>query len=408
MIREDVTSFAAIRDAQGALLDALGRRDPMAMIVKALGRAAPGSCLLFDVDGSILASDGEAPPRLVWEAIERARTPALLRVGRWAAYAGPIPGSRRRWVLAVATRGRDVDGLDALFELGVKAVRALDASRNQIEAGERRERERLLASLEDGVPEPRESRAWTQLAEFGFTVWSPLVAILARASGGEEVLHVVERCRKAARRLRLPLLVSVRHTDANRGAMIHALAPSGAAVERWLTQIGGSLILGRSEPYGFLRDTPNAFSHAAYALDIALARSKAAADAGRPGVSVAYDEMSLGTWLMARADRGQAVMRWRREFGAIEREQVLESTLVTYLACDQSVTAAAAALYVHPNTVRYRLAKVADLCGSSIGATAFVANMHLRYEHVILARRAELGYADPAAHDGVRRHHGRE
>ena len=43
----------------------------------------------------------------------------------------------------------------------------------------------------------------------------------------------------------------------------------------------------------------------------------------------------------------------------------LVETLATYLATGSSLEATGRALYVHPNTVRYRLRQVADLTGFS-------------------------------------------
>ncbi|MDA0178669.1 helix-turn-helix domain-containing protein [Solirubrobacter phytolaccae] len=53
------------------------------------------------------------------------------------------------------------------------------------------------------------------------------------------------------------------------------------------------------------------------------------------------------------------------------------AALVEYFARDQDVGAAAAALHVHPNTLRYRLGRVEALLGRSLKAPATVAELML-------------------------------
>jgi DNA-binding PucR family transcriptional regulator len=42
------------------------------------------------------------------------------------------------------------------------------------------------------------------------------------------------------------------------------------------------------------------------------------------------------------------------------------ATVAAYLECGASIEAAARALFVHPNTVRYRLARAGEACGQDL------------------------------------------
>jgi len=55
----------------------------------------------------------------------------------------------------------------------------------------------------------------------------------------------------------------------------------------------------------------------------------------------------------------------------------VRAALVEYFARDQDVNAAAAALHVHPNTLRYRLGRVETLLGRSLKAPATIAELTL-------------------------------
>lgn len=87
---------------------------------------------------------------------------------------------------------------------------------------------------------------------------------------------------------------------------------------------------------------------------------------GLPGV-VAVPEMSLFDYLVARADPGARELA-AAEIGRLSADgvrggSVLIETLLAYVAADLNVTNAAAALFVHPNTVHYRLARLAEVTG---------------------------------------------
>jgi sugar diacid utilization regulator len=89
---------------------------------------------------------------------------------------------------------------------------------------------------------------------------------------------------------------------------------------------------------------------------------------GRPGETLAADELGiLGLFVdSARPEELEALAR--QVLGPVldhdERTgSALLTTLESYLACGCDARACARELYVHANTVRYRLRQVQDLCG---------------------------------------------
>ena len=69
-------------------------------------------------------------------------------------------------------------------------------------------------------------------------------------------------------------------------------------------------------------------------------------------------------------DRYLTPLRAAGDFGA-----VLEETLRAYLAHGQSITRTAETLVLHPNTLRYRLRRFADLTGRTLESTEVVAEL---------------------------------
>lgn len=88
---------------------------------------------------------------------------------------------------------------------------------------------------------------------------------------------------------------------------------------------------------------------------------------GRPEV-VAVPEMSVFDYLLARADSAARELA-ARETGALAASRggsVLAETLLAYIAADLNVARTAEALFVHPNTVHYRLARIGEATGRDL------------------------------------------
>ena len=60
-------------------------------------------------------------------------------------------------------------------------------------------------------------------------------------------------------------------------------------------------------------------------------------------------------------------------------------TLVVYLAHDQDVGRTARYLYVHANTVRYRLNRCEEVLKAPLNAAATIANLYLAFQDDVLA-----------------------
>ena len=132
--------------------------------------------------------------------------------------------------------------------------------------------------------------------------------------------------------------------------------------------------VGVSAPYVGLDRTPAALRQARLAL---------AAAAPGAGKLIRYERAPVQILLASAPDAASAVAHAILgpvlDLPAAERDTLL-STLRTWFEEHGATSAAAARLFVHRNTVRYRLRRIEDLTGRSLAQPTGVAELHLALE----------------------------
>jgi hypothetical protein len=180
---------------------------------------------------------------------------------------------------------------------------------------------------------------------------APVAVAVGRSPGGEAstVLHTVYR---AARRIGVEILGGV-HGD--RLVVVLGNTPDPlAATEKLLAGFGdGPVVVGPPVP---------SLDEATESARAALAGYRAAPAWPRAPRPVAAADLLPERALAGDAD-ARRILR-QDVFGALTRAggELLE-TLDTLFACGGVLESTARALFVHPNTVRYRLRRIAEVTG---------------------------------------------
>jgi DNA-binding PucR family transcriptional regulator len=176
------------------------------------------------------------------------------------------------------------------------------------------------------------------------------VSVIAGNIGGEDAEPVIDEMRAQARRARLDLLAGVQG-----GRLILVLGGADdpiAAAEKFAGRFGpGPVVVGPP-----VRDLPSASISARAAL-AGLRAAPAWPDAPRPASA---DELLPERALNGDADAAAILVTDIYE-PLLAGGQALLDTLTTYLEQGSSLEATARMLFVHPNTVRYRLRRVTEL-----------------------------------------------
>jgi hypothetical protein len=193
----------------------------------------------------------------------------------------------------------------------------------------------------------------SRAAALGWADAPPVAVVVGRSPGGDiaAVLHTVYR---AARRASVEVIGGV-HGDRLVVVVGGATDPMATA-ERLLTSFGeGPVVVGPAVP---------SLDQATDSARAALAGYRAAAawpGAPRP---VAADDL-LPERALAGDSEARRVLR-HDAYGAVARAGGgLLETLDAFFAAGGVLESAARALYVHPNTVRYRLKRIAEVTGFS-------------------------------------------
>ena len=178
------------------------------------------------------------------------------------------------------------------------------------------------------------------------------VAVIAGTIDGDEAEPVIEELRATARRARLDLLAGVQG-----GRLIVVLGGTDdplAAAERFAGRFGpGPVVVGPP-----VRDLRSASVSARAAL-AGLRAAPAWPDAPRPASA---DELLPERALDGDPGAVEALVASVYE-PLLAGGTALLDTLTTYLEQGSSLEATARMLFVHPNTVRYRLRRVTELTG---------------------------------------------
>lgn len=373
---------------QNDLLHALSAADPVSALVVRLGTLCKGAAVLYEGAGRIVASTGHGPLRLVWEEIS-AREPGPQRfvVGQWMVATRPFRLRGSGFQLAVASRNRSLldDVSPELLETAERVLAAANASRSLVISQERAEAARIVSALRGGVTTSQVRQTWDRLRAFGFRVGDDLRFAAAspigdRVAGGATT--TAEALLEAAEAEGVPLVLSDDRDADDPTTGLTAVVAERDAAAAWLGVLARTHLVGVSGAFSDLTVASRYAHEAETAWHLAGRRH----DRGGDQTIVRLDEVDFAAWLLTRRDDAQVADRLERHFGDLIKAPDLVETVVLYLACDQDVKRTAELLFIHPNTVRYRLRNVEKLVGGRITSAQVVANLYLAFQDDILAR----------------------
>jgi PucR family transcriptional regulator, purine catabolism regulatory protein len=386
------TDFLVLRrlvSMQNYLMDSLQAASPEEEIVRRLGSSFDGLVALFLANGQLESlyrkqqqptptAPDEAWAREVWHELQ-AREPSFQRftMGDTMVVSTPVSVNERvRYWLVAATRHRDMaDALArSVLEAAGRVLAVVVTARRITTAQERAERGQLLETLLDPSA-PIDDVLRQRVAALGVDLTTPArgVVIQARAEAGTPL---PDSSATASPMRRLEQLCDGWHAAylaAEREDGVYALVQTpveqlGDGVRELCVQSGAIAGIGRSA------SSPEQLRVTLSDARLALRRLR---QRGRHGPCLRFENFDIAGWLLSESSSEHVSEKANDMIGALLDKPVLYETLRSYMSHDMDVGRTARALALHPNSLRYRLAKIEELLGDSLHRPATIANLYL-------------------------------
>jgi purine catabolism regulator len=344
--------FRRLTALQRYLVDALRTPQPERAMVDRLAKFLDASVVLLDAEGSPEMVASKAPPRELLAEV-RAQPPGLVELTSdgWHAVATPVAtGADRGRGLASQPTGflskRSKTAAEARAPLLAAMARLGDVVRDQEQA--------VKAALLEEALEPVAARDLPPLAAraaaFGIDFSEPARMLVVRDGGRELVARLEAE--------RVPHLVQRRARDQValvQGDVCHALAEAMPAAH-----IGvGRSISSITDIHHSLRDAELAVAHA------------------RHRRLVRFEDFDLGTFMVSEVPPERLGPKVDEILSVLRANPPLHTALRAYFEHDLDIATTAAALHMHRNSLRYRLARAEQLLGRSLKQPSTVAAIYI-------------------------------
>jgi purine catabolism regulator len=330
LLSSDLHTYQRLTAIQRHLVDGLHEAEPRKVIVERLAKMLDAGVAVV-TDGRVEIAAGTVPDGIHERVEEREYDE-----DGWHIVTVPAGPS---W-LAVASRRRSRvarSAAQAAVPLLAATERLDELARDQ----ERAVRSALLDEALDSCGDAVAARA----ASFGLTFDTPArVAVIDGDLGELPIPHLITR-----RDERTVVLMQCPPTDVR-----PLLKDARGGVGRPIDSMAGV-------PLSF-RDAELALERVAY----------------EPGARLLeYEDFDVCTLLLSEVPADHIRAKVDALLAPIRANPGLYEALVEYFARDMDVTATAEAMHVHPNTLRYRLARIEKLLGRSLRQPATIAELTL-------------------------------
>lgn len=382
--RREIVRLKMSAELVSELLEAAASQQPIPGVVKKLSDLVHGSAWIYDLSGKIVYSSGTGPARLIWnEYAAGGGADGTGTIGHWHARARRIAQGPDIFLLAVAAQDRErLEAVaDTALASGAQILRTVRGINSAAWTNQQYYGQSLLSQLRVGITPAREVRVMDQLAPYGFAMGDRMrFAMLVPVR--EDPRYTQENLLDRALERGLGIVLARSHEIGAEPGLL-ALVRDAPVLDDWLQFAGAGHVIGVSEAFSTLTAVPDAVQEAETATMVAGRRRR-----GTMGFVVRLDEVSLATWLRARVAGPVVGERTRRELAALGEHEQLVDTLVTWLRTDMDVKATAAELFVHPNSIRYRLQRCEQLLGKSLRSPATITNLFLALEDRVMRGKA--------------------
>lgn len=371
---EDLAVLSRALSIQTDLLDALAFPDVENELIRRVAESLGISAVLYTQDFEVVASQGAAPIHLIADAMPAQSGPRM-NVGRWVVNVGSVETVEKSYWLAFAWHVRDEPSPDVLRSSRRAIEQLLRAHGRTVVAQRAQEyiqRARLMNEIVVGIDEARLERIRDQLVLLHFPR-EDVFQVHAIDPGGDQNSLIESSDALASTILELAHTHNVNVLLGMLNGDFVVLHTGREPFTRLLVEQAGGKHHGSSSTFTDLTQAAAAFRQANISL-----QAGSRYGTFTPFYRVGFAEFVLGhvppDELRLKADQVLA--------GLVEYPPAIE-TLVEYLRNSLDVQATGRAMHLHPNSIRYRLAKVEEILGGPLNHPETITVLYLSLNDLI-------------------------
>lgn len=371
---EDLAVLSRALSIQTDLLDALAYPDVEQELIRRVAESLGISAVLYSQDLQVISSQGAAPIHLIADAI-RMQAASRTTVGRWEVHFGSIEATDKTYWLAFAWQVREEPSAEVLrssrraIEQLLRAhTRTLAASRAQ----EYIQRARLVNEILAGVDESRLERLRDQLVLLHFpregifqvhaiepadhsTLWRDSLDTLASSILELAATHDIQ------------VLLGV-----HEGHFV-VLHTGREEFSRRLVDMASGDNHGSSSTFTDLTQAAAALRQATISLSAGT----------RYGTFTPFYRVGFAEFVLGHVPPDELRVKSDQVLSGLAEYPAAVETLVHYLRNSLDIQATGQSMHLHPNSIRYRLAKIEEILDTSLSDPETVTVLYLSLHELI-------------------------
>ncbi|WP_345568072.1 PucR family transcriptional regulator [Streptomyces plumbiresistens] len=376
----EASTFIRLSSLQRNLMRALSDANPLQSILQRVGRVLHATVVVMSADGQIKAANGTVPATEIAHELTRLADSEelVMNIGEWHVLASRVEGpcmASPPW-LVVASRGIPISGglTAAVIQITAPLVDAVCRLSATTVAQDRATRESLLDSvLENNSGAADSATLSARIAALGIGFGPECRAVVMRerrgpadrASSAAFSEDAASWLHSALEQSDVPYLLTRRSNEVvvvlcNEATLRSAC---GNMSMKWPTATVG---VGR--PIQRLDDVRDSYRDAHLAvqhLDLQESRNL-----------LYYDDLDLVTQLLREVPRERFEAKAASMVEVLENNPTQLEALRAYFANNRDIKLAAEAIYLHPNTLRYRLDRLEQALGRSLREPSVTASLY--------------------------------
>jgi purine catabolism regulator len=377
LLSSDLRSFQRLASIQRFLVDALQEPDPRGALLGRLARILDANVFVVGSDGQV--EDSMAGPIAQRVAQAVAGSPSVARemeVDGWHLLAAPLRDQANvlhGWLVAADKRGSFLNSLTRpVIEAAVGPLMAL-ARLRQVEFDQRRAVR--AAVLDELLSTEGAEVAAVKARALGFDPAKPAQTIVVMPASRDGELAVgqsgrlVEELEKWALDAGVPMLASARSRELV--ALVGTEAPALREFLKTLSRLDADVLIGVGRTVEAFADVSQAY------LDARQVVHSLRCMPDPEERVLGFEALDLGSLLISETAEHRVRPKLDHILGVLRENPPLRDAVVTFFDNEMDVARSAEALFLHPNSLRYRLRRIEELLGMSMKDPATITSLYI-------------------------------